>query len=236
MMRVLLMCMLLYVAPAAFGQVSIGVRGGYNASNIEISGNAPAGMGIGKGYMKPLHSWHADFMLNIPLIERLYLQPYIRYIRKGAVIRDQYLGKPDLSGMLITKGTRLELDYLELPLNLVYKLPVGNGRLVGGVGPYVGYGIRGKYSFTMERDGEEVSRDVRKVQFSGKADDNLAVIRMAPWEAGAHLSVGYEFFSSVNIAVNCNIGLTDTDRSELTRSRNQYVGLSVGFLFNREDY
>ncbi len=34
------MCMLLYVAPVAFGQVSVGVRGGMNASNIEFDGES----------------------------------------------------------------------------------------------------------------------------------------------------------------------------------------------------
>ncbi len=59
---------------------------------------------------------------------------------------------------------------------------------------------------------------------------------MTRWEGGAHFSVGYEFFSSVTVSANCSIGLTDADRSSFSHSRNQYLGLSVGFLFNREDY
>lgn len=228
------MCMLVYVTPVAFGQVSVGVRGGMNASNIEFGGDAADV--IGKGYMKPLYGWHADLMLNIPLIDRVYLQPYFRYIRKGAVIRDQPWLKPDVPGMLVSKGRRMELNYLELPLNVVYKLPLGKGHLTGGLGPYVGYGLSGRYSFMTTKDGETVSQDFRDVRFSrgSGGDDNM--IGMSRWDAGAHFSVGYEFFSSFTVSANCNIGMKDVDRSEFTRSRNQYVGLSVGFLFNREDY
>lgn len=223
---------MLCVAPVAFGQVSIGIRGGMNASNIQFSGSAPEV--IGSGYMDPLYSWHADFLLNIPLFNRVYLQPYFRYIRKGATIRDQPWLKPEIPGVEITKGKRLIVDYLELPLNLVYKLPVGRGYLTGGLGPYVGLGLGGNYSYKIV-NGREVKHEVQQVRFSGK-DGDASLVRMAPWEAGAHFSIGYEFFNTLNIAANCSIGLTDTDRSDFTKSRNQYLGLSVGFLFNREDY
>lgn len=228
------MCMLLCMGQLVFGQVSVGVRGGFNASNIEFGGHSEDV--IGSGYMKPLQSWHADLLINIPLFNRLYLQPYLRYIRKGATIREQPWLKPELPGLLVSKGSSMELNYLELPLNLVYKLPVGRGHLTGGIGPYAGYGLSGKYTFRTVRDGNEVSREVKEVHFSGGREDDPAVIRMNRWEGGAHFSVGYEFFSSLHIAANCNVGLTNSDRSNLTRSRNQYIGLSVGFLFNREDY
>ncbi|MGE7778032.1 porin family protein [Chitinophaga sp. NPDC101104] len=233
MKRALIVCMLMYVTPVVFGQVSVGVRGGMNASNIEFSGDA-ADI-IGKGYMDPLYGWHADLLLNIPLANRIYLQPYFRYIRKGATIRDQPWLKPDVPGTLVSKGRRMELNYLELPLNVVYKLPVGKGYLTGGLGPYLGYGLSGRYTYQTTRDGQVQSHEYRKVRFSGGGDD-ADVIRMSRWDAGAHFSVGYEFFSSLTIAANCNIGMKDVDRSGFTRSRNQYVGLSVGFLFNREDY
>ncbi|WP_341834140.1 porin family protein [Chitinophaga pollutisoli] len=233
MKKALLVCMLLYAAPGVFGQVSIGVRGGFNASNIEFGGGA--GETIGTGYMKPLYGWHADLMFNIPVAGRFYLQPYLRYIRKGATIRDQPWLKPDIPGLTVTWGSSMELDYLELPVNMVYKLPVGRGHLVGGVGPYVGYGLKGKYNYRLMRNGVEEAREVRKVRFSDSGGD-ASTIRMQPWEAGAHLSIGYEFFSTFTIAANCNIGLTDIDRGNDGRSRNQYLGLSMGFLLNREDY
>ncbi len=38
------------------------------------------------------------------------------------------------------------------------------------------------------------------------------------------------------LGANYSLGLADIDRQELTSSKNRYVGISLGFLFSREDY
>ena len=45
----------------------------------------------------------------------------------------------------------LNLSYIEIPVNLLYKPVVGNGKLLLGFGPYIAYGIGGKY----KTDGDE---------------------------------------------------------------------------------
>jgi hypothetical protein len=58
-----------------------------------------------------------------------YLQPGVLYSQKGAEFED---------------SAELQLNYIEIPVNLVYKPVLGAGRLLLGFGPYVGFGLGGK--------------------------------------------------------------------------------------------
>jgi hypothetical protein len=130
----------------------------------------------------------------------------------------------------------MKLNYLELPFNLVYKYPLGIGSITGGFGPYVGYGLQGRYDFDITQNGRSITQNSKQIQFSRRSDDNLAVVRMYPWDAGANFMLGYEFNNGIMLGANYSMGLTDIDRVDNMSSKNQYLGISVGFLINREDY
>jgi hypothetical protein len=48
-------------------------------------------------------------------------------------------------------NAELQLNYLEIPVNLVYKPVLGAGRLLLGFGPYVGFGLGGKLKVATEQ-------------------------------------------------------------------------------------
>lgn len=52
----------------------------------------------------------------------------------------QYIGK----GGKYEGNTSIHLNYLELPVYGTYTYPVGDGKLLGGIGPFFAYGIGGK--------------------------------------------------------------------------------------------
>lgn len=232
----MLLAMLFIGLTPASSQVSLGIRAGYTASNMHITGEAPGSFSVSGGSMETYHGWHVDLLLDVPLAPGLYLQPAFRYVTKGTGLKDATDHKGELSGIYIPRGSSLRLNYLEMPLSVVYKYPLGKGRITAGAGPYVAYGLNGRYSYNIVQDGRTVSRNSKDVQFTRKNNDNLAVLRMHPWDAGANFSIGYEFFSCLTLGANYSLGLTDNDRQELTSSKNRYVGISLGFLFSREDY
>ncbi|MBO9152769.1 outer membrane beta-barrel protein [Chitinophaga sp. GCM10012297] len=231
----LLFVMLLCVIVPAFSQVSLGIRSGYTASNMHISGEAPGGFGS-TGGSETLHGWHLELLLNVPVVAGFYLQPGFRYVTKGAALDETFDIKTELSGVYIPRGSALRLNYFEMPLNIVYKRPLWKGRATLGVGPYLARGLNGRYSYNIVQNGNTVTKHIKDVQFSRRHNDNLAVLRMYPWDAGANFAIGYEFDNYLMLGANYSLGLTDNDRSGFTESRNRYVGISVGVLFNREDY
>lgn len=62
---------------------------------------------------------------SLPLTESFSLRPQLEYILKGAK-NDEENGLPDNN-----------LNYLEFPLTLVYKIPIGNNHLGLLGGPYL---------------------------------------------------------------------------------------------------
>lgn len=232
----LLIIILTSLLLSAQAQVSIGIRSGYTAANMKISGDVRSELGDVTGNMKTFHGWHLDMVFNMPLRHGFYLQPVLRYITKGTSFQESRIPKAELNGIYIPRGSQMKLNYLELPVNLVYKYPLGIGNITGGFGPYVGYGLQGRYDFDIMQNGRSITQNSKQVQFSRRSDDNLAVVRMYPWDAGANFMLGYEFNNGLMVGANYSMGLTDIDRVDGMSSKNQYVGVSVGFLFNREDY
>jgi hypothetical protein len=233
----LLFIALLFLVQAR-AQVSVGLSSGYTASEVNVSGSGTGDFGRAQGYMKTLHGWHLDLMVNVPLAQGFYFQPVIRYVTKGAGFREVAAveQKAALDAFYIPKGARLQLNYLEIPFNVVYKLTAGPGSVRAGLGPYVARGLKGRYHYDIVQHGKSITQNSKKVQFSRDANDNIAVVRVHPWDAGANFTLGYEFNNGLMLGANYSMGLTDIDRSSVTESRNRYLGVSLGFLFNREDY
>ncbi len=231
----LLVVLLGCIIPAS-SQVSLGIRTGYTASNMYISGEAPGDLASSHSSMETFHGWHLELLINVPLAPGLYFQPGFRYVTKGTGLKETTDPKAGLSGVYMPRGNSLRLNYLEMPLNVVYKYPLGKGRITAGLGPYIALGLNGTYTYNIMQDGRTLTKHSKDVQFTRKDNDNLAVLRMHPWDAGANFAVGYEFENGLMLGANYSLGMTDNDRSEFTSSKNRYVGLTLGFLFSREDY
>ncbi len=231
-----LLFIVLTILVNAQAQVSLGLRSGYTASDIRVSGTSRGDLGDAEGFMETFHGWHLDLLFNVPLQHGFYFQPVIRYVTKGTGFQAARQPKAELSSVYVPLGSRLKLNYLEIPFNFVYKLPLGSGKIAAGFGPYVAHGLKGRYDFDIVQNGQSVTQNSKAVQFSSKPNDNLVTMRVYPWDAGANFVLGYEFNNGIMISGNYSLGLTDVDRNRYTTSRNTYFGISVGFLFNREDY
>ncbi|MBC7425287.1 MAG: PorT family protein, partial [Bacteroidia bacterium] len=110
---------------SANAQVKFGLKAGVNFQNLngkDISGAALANHVVVR--------YHAGFTLDIPVAEDFYVQSGLLFKTKGAKI-DQ---------------TKVNLSYIELPITFMYKPKLGEGHLILGFGPYLAYGVGGKYS------------------------------------------------------------------------------------------
>ena len=99
----------------------------------------------------------------------------------------------------------VNLSYLELPLNLIYKPALGTGHLLLGFGPYVALGVGGKVKY--EDGGSSQQQDV-KFKNEVKASDAIDVAYFKPLDAGANFLVGYEFNNKLSFQLNTQLGLT----------------------------
>lgn len=216
-----------------YAQLSVGVRGGYTLAGMRFKDPAAGYRNGGLSGPGRLQHWHADLMLDLPLGNNIYLQPVVRYITKGAYPK-QHITAP--SGLYLPVASKITLRYLELPLNVVYKLPLSFGKITAGVGPYVAYSLSGRYDLSIKYNGEEVQNNEQRVIFNNNTSIISTNMDLHRWDAGANLMLGVEFNHLIVVGLNYSRGMVDVDQSPHGSMKNSYVGVSLGVLLSREDY
>src|SRR5262249_51905295 len=117
------------LAVVSQAQVRVGIKAGGSVDNQKLdvsAGSIYSGKNV-KGY-------HAGLVAELPLGGNFYLQPQLLYSRKGAM-HVSAVGKED---------TRVKLNYVELPVNVLYKFDVGFGQVFAGAGGVFSYAVSGK--------------------------------------------------------------------------------------------
>lgn len=182
------------------GRTSFAVLGGVNFQNL--NGELSTGDKL-KNDM--LLGFHAGVNLQIPLAPQFYFQPGLMFAVKGAK------NTTSIFGAVFTDETKI--NYIEIPLNLVYKGAMGSGFVMVGFGPYVAYGISGKQviegsSFTFERG---VDYDA--------------------FDAGGNIFVGYEMASGIFLQLETQLGMLNINTEDKPITKNTGFGLSLGYRF-----
>lgn len=128
------------------------------------------------------------------------------------------------------KDSHVNLGYLEIPINLGYRYPVSQSvSLMGGLGPYIGFGILGKG--VAKAEGQKVKTDLfgqSYKRFDFGLNYNLGVELWNQWQ----FFIGIEH-SLVNMAKTSKItfegDVINPDIKIKARTFNLYIG--TAFMF-----
>ena len=213
----------------SFAQVSFGVKAGFSAATMSMKQEISGGASI-KSPSKTLPAFHAGVIADIGLAKGLYLQPGLFYSAKGVKV-DQTV---PVGMEQVDISAKIKLGYLELPVNLLYKLPLGPGKLFFGAGPYVAYGITGKATASSPLLQGDVETDVKFGSPDGTLDSAGTTAYVKAFDAGANFIAGYELKMGLLFSVNYSLGLTNTSPYPGESQKNRYFGVSVGYLFNKK--
>ena len=207
---------------ARSGGTTFGIRGGVNFQNI--NGKDQDGNKLSNDLVT---RFNLGVNVEIPVGTDFYFQPGVLFTTKGAKNEQVILGQDVIS--------TVNLSYLELPLNLVYKPALSAGRLLLGFGPYVALGVGGKVKY--EEGGSSQEQDV-KFKNEVKVSDDTDVAYFKPLDAGANLLVGYEFHNKLSFQLNTQLGLVKINPEyegavdDKSSFKNTGFGLSFGYRFN----
>jgi hypothetical protein len=117
MKKLILMSGLVIFSNYSYSQFAFGVKGGININELSVSGSS-----VGDPY-KTNMAFHVGVYAQLKLSDdKLSLIPELQFSQRGANVN----------------GTRINLNYLELPILISYKL---NKQLRIELGPTVGYKI-----------------------------------------------------------------------------------------------
>ena len=192
-------------------KTSFGIAAGVNMQNL--NGKDLVGTKL-KNQLAP--KYFVGVNMAIPIAEDFYIQPGLIYTTKGAKSE---------SG-----NEKINLGYIEIPINFLYKPVLGNGHLLFGFGPYLGRGINGKF---------KTSNLERTVNYKNTitAGDLLSTnkVYVKPFDIGGNIFAGFEMASGLSFQLNTQLGLIDinpkitglsADQSSL---KNTGFGLSLGY-------
>jgi hypothetical protein len=210
-----------FVTQAQTGGTSFGIRGGvdlqtfngkdHNGDNLKLSLAPRFNIGV---------------VADISVAPDFYFQPGLLFTTKGAKSKDQFLG--------VDMTAEYNLSYIELPLSLLYKPIVGNGRFMLGFGPYLAYGIGGKNKYEVGSiSGEEDI--VFGNEYSSANPNDTKYFKALDY--GANLFFGYELLSGISLQLNTQLGLAKINADNTTATEGKVIfkntgfGLSLGYSF-----
>ena len=183
---------------------TLGARVGMNVANILGDyGDSDAKLGLKLGVVG-----------CFPLADDIYLEPGIYYSPKGT--------KHEWSAAGVNCKNVCNLNYLEIPLNGVYKYEINSNLTVRGhFGPYFGFGMFGKTKY--EEDGKVISKYKNFSSKSGQKNYNS-------FDFGLNFGAGIEF-SVCYLGVQYGIGITNLNKNDDAKFRNGVFAVEFGVNF-----
>jgi hypothetical protein len=210
------------ISPVSHAQAYIGIEGG--GVLCVPPGNPKGGPDNLLAAQRTVsYSFQGGIWSDIRLSDYLDFQPHLMFSRQGSSLMES-----SASG----HSGYMWFDYLEVPLNLMYRIPVGYDDFLLGAGPYVALGLVGTYSYEMDSLSGAKSTLEGKVLFRGvdpsTGSDNL---HFRPFDAGYNATLSYQFSFGLTFGLRYSRGLINMLPSGTGHMQNQYAGLSLGYLF-----
>jgi hypothetical protein len=199
MKKIFLSLITVFTISLLHAQFKVGIKASAIENNARVNanhGNYFAGDKT-KGYQAGLI---ADWKLS----NHLYLQPQVLYTRTGVQLLNAEAGK-DLD---------VKMDYVELPVNLVYKVNLPFGKVFAGTGATFSYGVGGK-----EQQGNIKTRLYAGNNPTWRRED-----------ISLNFTAGVEFNNGVFASFNSQKGFLDMHKGSNMTMRHKSLSVSVGYL------
>jgi hypothetical protein len=198
-------------------QTRVGVKAGANFSMMTkkytlLGTENKADLGTHVGF-------HVGFTSEIPLIANLYFNPGLFFSSKG------YIQTTEVAGY--TNKYTFNPYFVEIPLHIMFKLPISNSAIFGYVGPYFSYGIAGNWTNKAELPIVEPQITKDKIKFGSDNGDH-----MEPFDMGLDVGVGFEV-NKFQVSVQYAIGFLNLvpSRPENSTMKMNVLSVSAAYLF-----
>jgi hypothetical protein len=152
----------------------------------------------------------AGMVVDVPISKIVSFQPALEFTQKG--------GKENLQGYKFTTN----LNYIEMPLNILFKTNSSKTRFYIGAGPSLAIGLSGKMKF--EGDGQSEDADIK---FGTGDNDDLKGL-----DIGANILAGCQFKGGALLSLTYNLGMSNLiiDGDKNNSYKNNYFGLRIGYM------
>lgn len=224
---------ILVTAVCAFAQTSqvkFGIKTGVTFPTISANGGASAYDGPEPPDYKMNTSFYLGGTVDIPVSAVFSIQPGLTLIGKGGRAQVYNSNFEPGSNLYIFEGSyKLNIMYLEIPVNAVFSFNVGDGNIFFGAGPYYGFGIGGKIKI----DGVETRADIKANEKSERDVKFGNDEEFKRGDFGLNLLAGYQLKNGFNIHAGYGLGLKTitSENIRFYQEKNRVLSVGVGFSF-----
>ncbi len=168
---------------------------------------------------------------DLSLDKHFYLQSGLYFSMKGTNVTTHFDGRPYTNSVIDQKG-HYRINYLELPLNILFKTGVqGKGRFFFGGGAYAGYGPKSKGNTKITGYLDAGAGNVTPVDTTVSQKTDMG---KGSWDVGALVNAGFEWYNGLFIRANYEIGVKNLDSQAGFVQKTRAVTLSVGYYFGKK--
>jgi len=189
----------------SFAQVKYGVKAGLNLANI----SEKSSLGSENEGKTSKIGFHFGGTAEFPASEAVSVQTGLLFSSKGYKI--------SLEG---ASGS-MNVNYLEIPINTIYKIEIGSSKLCLSAGPYLAYAVSGSAKLgDLELD----------VNIGSDDTDTFKAL-----DYGLNIGAGVELNDKITIGLQYGIGLANISSytGYGSSAKNNVFGISVGYMFGQ---
>lgn len=219
---------LVLTATALQAQVEFGVVAGPNFQNMV--GKDGDGDKMTNGLIT---GFHAGVTASIPFAPDFYFQTGLLFSQKGS---KNNMGLIPVKASGDDYNTTTRISYIDLPLHLLFKPELGNGKVLVGFGPYVAFGIGGNQKVDYGSLPTLEQKVMFRSEITGEERWDMENTYFKRFDAGADIFAGYELSMGLWIRLNAQLGLLDMmpdveDYDGEPNLKNTGFSVSVGYNF-----
>lgn len=218
----------------AHSQAHFGVQVGGNVAITQYERNEDDDL-----TNKPRFGLVAGLVADVPL-GPVSFRPELNFIQKGFKNEDT---NTDL-GVTTVTVQKSRFNYVEVPLNFVFNVPVGASKIYFGLGPNFGLGMGGNVEYKATASsvlGTAQSSTKFDVRFDGKENDLNSFddrkYHLKRLDFGGNVLAGFQSSMGLFVNLGFTLGLSDispnssdTDNFEF-QQKNHGVHLKIGYMF-----
>ncbi len=217
------------LSAAAFSQVSLGIQGIGNLSNASIKTEDMLNPSK-KASALPGAGLVAQFDLG----KKLALRTGVNYLQHGFKLTGSFEEDFGEEVASVSFSTKTNLNYVQVPVNILYKIPSRLFEFYVGGGPYVSYGISGKIKITSTINYENGDKEIETEEQKAftKEDGEEAGLKRSDIGVGA--IAGFKFANGIFANVGYQLNLSNSSGDSEGKYKNRGLQLTIGyFLWNK---
>ncbi len=169
----------------------------------------------------------AGFIADFPM-GPLSFRPEINFIQKGF----KNTSSESILGIDYKTEDKWRLNYVEVPLNFVFNIPMGTGKVFFGLGPNFGLGLSGDAKSKLDVGSNTSSKTV-DVKFDGDKNANDDKIHLKRFDVGGNVLAGFQSDMGITLNIGYTLGLSDIAPNDNSNStlKNRGLTLKLGYMF-----